>query len=89
MNAGGLYEAIDVWEKGPDKQLILYRCFKNLSSGKYCVQSADFYQGPFQNVTLGLDRRYLELLMEDLPEARSGAFDTLQAAIEAHRKDFE
>jgi hypothetical protein len=88
MNAGDLYEAIDVWERGPDNQLVRYRCFRNLSSGKYSVQSADFYRTPFANGDVSIDHRYLELLMEQSPDLRSGAFDTLQAAIYAHRKEF-
>jgi hypothetical protein len=36
-----------------------------------------------------LDRQYLELLAEQAPDERSGSFDSLEAAIAAHDRDFD
>jgi hypothetical protein len=84
-----LYEAIDVWRRISPKRVTRYRCFKNLSSGRYSVQSADFYQMPFQpKQAANLDRQSAELIAEQSPDERAGSFESIEAAIEAHDRDF-
>lgn len=76
-----LYKACDLWKR--------IRCFENLSTGYFSVQSADFYHIPLDpKQVVHLDRQYLELLAEQPPEERAGGFASLQAAVEAHDKDF-
>lgn len=85
-----LYEAADVWSKVSGGRIVCFRCFKNLSSGKYSVQSADFYQVPIDlSAVANSEKQYLELFAEEMPDVRSEAFDTLQAAIKAHIREFE
>ena len=84
-----LYEAIDVWRRISKTQLVRYRCFRELSSRRYSVQSADFYRVPWDaKQVVDLDRQYIELLAEQAPEERAGGFDSLEAAIGAHDADF-
>jgi hypothetical protein len=70
-------------------RLARYRCFRDLSSGRYSVQSVDFYTLSLDSKRIEeLERQHMELLAEQAPDERGGAFDTLEAAIEAHDKDF-
>jgi hypothetical protein len=79
-----IYEAIDVWRKQSDGTAIRYRCFKVLPEGGYCVQSADYY--PAANGDL--EKQFIELLLEQEPDKRSGVFATLQEAIMDFDKEF-
>jgi hypothetical protein len=63
-----------------------YRCFEIISTGKFCVQSADFYRS--KNVDAFLDKQFIELLSEEAPELRSKTFDTIEEAIEWHNQEF-
>jgi hypothetical protein len=84
-----MYRAIDVWKKN-DGGLIRYRCFQILESGKYCVQSADFYYLPIERELLKQnEQQFFELLIASPPDERAGAFDSLEEAIRAHDQDFE
>lgn len=91
MDSKGLnrFEAIDVWERVSGVKAVRYRCFKNLSTGKYCVQSADFYQWPLDSQQISaLETQYLTLFAEQPPDLRSGAYQSLLEAIEAHEREF-
>jgi hypothetical protein len=53
------------------------------------VQSRDSYSFPLDAVRAGyLEEQYLDLLHEDRPDERSGGFDSLEEAIEAHEREF-
>jgi hypothetical protein len=39
-----LYRAVDVWERDKEHAVVRYRCLESLSTGKFHVQSADFYR---------------------------------------------
>ena len=80
------YRAIDVWERKDGRTVVLYRCFESLNSGRYCVQSADFYYDG--KLSANLDSEFIELLTEQDPAQRSGEYDSLKAAIAAHKRDF-
>jgi hypothetical protein len=82
-----LYIAVDVWERKDDRTVVRYRCFQSLASGKYCVQSADFYHDGKPSVEL--DRQFIELFTEHDPVSRSSECDTLEQAIALHNRDFE
>jgi hypothetical protein len=84
-----MFKAIDVWKRISDSEAVRYRCFQNLQTGKYSVQSADFYRLP-ENPTQSpqLERQHLELFVEQAPDERTGAHETLEAAIEAHEAEF-
>lgn len=84
-----LYKACDLWKRTSRSRVVRYRCFENLSTGYFSVQSADFYRIPLDpKQVVHLDNQYLELLAEQPPEERAGGFASLQAAVEAHDKDF-
>lgn len=85
-----LYKAIDVWKRNEEAQLVRYRCFQVLSTGKYCVQSADFYEVPTAVAkATDLERQFLELLRDASPDTRAGGFDSLEEAIANHDKYFQ
>jgi hypothetical protein len=81
-----IYRAIDVWERKDSRTVVRYRCFESLDSGRYCVQSADFYHD--DKLSANLDRQFIELFTEQDPAQRSGEHDTLKAAIAAHKREF-
>ena len=83
------YRAFDVWVRLGEGELVRYRCFEVLPSGKFCVQSKDFYRSPFvETAEKQFERQFLELLSEMAPEVRSGLYDTIEEAIRMHNEGF-
>lgn len=82
-----LYESIDVWMRGSSGELTRYRCFRVLPNSGCCVQSSDSFQST-KSELLQLDKQFIELLSEQEPDDRSGAFGTLEEAIAAFDRDF-
>jgi hypothetical protein len=84
-----IYREISVWRRIDDKRAVRFRCFEELESHLFCVQSADFYSMPLNaDVAADSDRQFLELFMEEEPAERSGGFASIGEAIAAHEKDF-
>ena len=84
-----MYRAIDVWERIGDAEAVRFRCFLNLRTGMYSVQSSDFYSLPVDKRRVEvLEDQYVELLIEKPPDERAGAFATLESAITAHMEKF-
>lgn len=84
-----MFKAMDVWKRISDSEAVRYRCFQSLQTGKYSVQSADFYRSPEnRGQSADIERQYVELFVEQAPDERSGAYQTLQVAIEAHEAEF-
>ena len=84
-----LFRAIDVWQRKGDSELVRFRCFQALSTGKYSVQSEDRYHVPIdQKRVSDLDNNFLDLLMEQSPCERSETYDSLAEAIAAHVDSF-
>lgn len=81
-----LYRTIDVWERKDNGTVVRYRCFESLDSGRFSVQSADFYHDG--KSTANLDNQFVELITEQDPSKRSGEHATLKAAIDAHNREF-
>ena len=78
-----IYRSFSIWDRS-DEGLYRYRVLENLSTGKYAVQSRDFFgKKPtvLKNWLMDLDQLFVELLSEKDPEERGGAFDTVQEAI--------
>lgn len=71
---------------GSGRTVARYRCLESLDTGKYSVQSADFYHDGKESREL--EDQFIELLTEQDPAERSGEYDTLEAAIAAHKRDF-
>lgn len=84
-----LYEAIDVWKRVSARELVRYRCFRNLATNRYSVQSADFYRIPLDQPQTGnLEKQFYELLAEQAPDERAESFDSIEEAIAAHEREF-
>jgi hypothetical protein len=84
-----MYREISVWRRVNDKTAIRFRCFEELNTHRFCVQSADFYSIPWTaDVAAHSDRQFLELFMEEDPVERSGGFASVEEAIAAHEKTF-
>lgn len=84
-----LYKAIDVWRRISEKELVRYRCFKDLATSQYSVQSADFYRLPLDLTQVtNLEKQCFELLAEQDPAERAGWFTTLEEAIAHHDREF-
>ena len=83
-------ESIDIWERREDGTAVRYRCFRDLETERFCVQSADFYRSSMSSGdVLKLDKQFVELLVEDDPFSRSESYASIGQAIEAHCKEFE
>jgi hypothetical protein len=90
INLTDQFRAFDVWKRKGSDEVIRYRCFENLSTGMFCVQSADFYQSPVSVDRISqLEKQLIELLLEQSPIKRSGSFATIEEAIADHDKSFE
>jgi hypothetical protein len=84
-----MFTSIEVWKRVDERTAIRYQCFRSQGTGKYSVQSADFYQLPFDPARSStLNKQHVELFIEQPPDARSGGFDTIEEAIAAHDNDF-
>jgi len=84
-----MFKTIDVWKRISDSEAVRYRCFQCLRTGKYSVQSADFYRLPGNpDQSAQLERQHIELFIEQAPDGRSEACETLEAAIKAHEAEF-
>ncbi len=84
------YRAIDVWKRLHDGRLLRYRCFQAVSTGRYCVQSADYYNLPLSvEEDRKFERQFKELLIEQAPDYRSETCVTLEEAISTHDREFE
>jgi len=81
-----MYRAIDVWERKNGGTAVRYRCLQSLDTGRYCVQTADFYH--HGKPAVSLDNQFIELFTEQDPAQRSSEYDTLEAAIVAHKREF-
>jgi hypothetical protein len=82
-----LFQSIDVWQRRGETELVRYRCFQSLTSGRYSVQSRDSYHRPASEP--GDDTQFLELLLDASPDARAGAYESLAEAIRAHEQAFQ
>jgi hypothetical protein len=84
-----MFTSIEVWKRVDERTAIRYRCFRSTGTGKYSVQSADFYHLPLDRARIPtLDEQHIELFIEQPPDERSGSFDTIEEAIAAHDDEF-
>ena len=84
-----MYLALDVWDRMDDAHAVRFRCFQNLRTGKFSVQSSDFYSLPIDKSRADiLEYQHAELFIQSPPEERGGGFDTLGAAIKDHMEKF-
>jgi hypothetical protein len=83
------YKSFDVWRRRDPQTLVRYRCFEDCSTGRFCVQSADFYQGPITNDQIQfLEKQFIELLLDQSPFERGESFPSIEEAISDHDESF-
>lgn len=84
-----LYRAFDVWKR-TQNGVVRYRCFESIPSGLFSVQSADFFGTDASRKKVEfLESQFVELLFQQAPDERSGAFGSVEEALQAHDHDFE
>jgi hypothetical protein len=84
-----MYLELSIWKRIDGKTAIHFRCFEDIASHLFCVQSADFYTLPETvNARAGFDRQFVELFIEDEPIERGEWFATVEEAIAAHERVF-
>lgn len=83
-----LYREILVWTRPRSGEAVCYRCFENLDTGHFHVQSADFMRVNDKDIQEP-DRQFLELFVESEPSERSPGYATLREAILAHDNYFK
>lgn len=85
-----LYRSFDIWVQVDHQTIARYRCFEVLPSGKFCVQSKDFYRMPLDDERIRqLEIQFLELFFEVKPSDRSEMYDSVEEAILAHDESFK
>jgi enamine deaminase RidA (YjgF/YER057c/UK114 family) len=83
--ARAVYRSLSIWERAGEG-LYRYRVVENLLTGKFTAQMRDrFGTAPSipKDWLQGLDKYFVELLVEESPENRGGAFSTIEEAIQA------
>jgi hypothetical protein len=82
-------KSFDVWRRRDPQTLVRYRCFEDCSTGRFCVQSADFYRLPVTNERISyLENQFIELLMNQSPFERVQSFASIEEAISSHDESF-
>ena len=79
------YRAIDVWERKNAHTVVRYRCFESLDTGRYCILPTSAITAKLSE---NLENQFVELFTEQDRAQRSGEYDTLKAAIAAHKREF-
>lgn len=84
-----LLRELFVWKRLGAGEAVRYVCFEDLSTGRFCVQSADFYRLPVKPELLRqLELQAVELFLEQSPLDRCEWHASVEAAIEAHDRHF-
>ena len=83
------YKEYNVWRRF-EKKLVVFKCLEIVPNGGFCVQSSDvYYKGDIENQLKNHSIQFLELLLDEKPEIRSGIFNTIEEAICDHEKSLE
>ncbi|MEY9757018.1 hypothetical protein [Bradyrhizobium yuanmingense] len=84
-----MYRELSIWKRIDAKRAVHLRCFEDVPSHLFCVQSADFYALPVTvDARRELDRQFIELFIEVEPKKRSRWFATVEQAVAAHEEEF-
>lgn len=82
------YKQIFVWRKLTDKQALRHCCFENLTTGRFFVQSADFFHLPYdQKMDEQHSAQFIELFLE-VDDAERTQHQTLKRAISEFNQGF-
>ena len=86
----GYYREIFVWKNRNAKSALRFTCLQDLETGKFTVQSADFFYLPLtEKQVLYFGNQFLELFVEASRIPRSKWYLSLQEAILAHPGSLE
>ncbi|MDD1015203.1 hypothetical protein [Pseudomonas rubra] len=83
-----MFKLHQIWKRSDETTAIVYYCFEDLSNGKFCVQHADFFRSPSDELKLRSDQRTIELFIEQSPRDRCHWAESIRLAIELHDADF-
>ena len=79
------YKSFDIWKRRGAHELVRYRCFEDCSTGRFCIQSADFYRLPITNDQIqSLEKQFIELLLDQSLFERGESFASIEEAIKNH-----
>lgn len=84
-----MLKKVEVWRALSPVQAVRYNCVQNLESGLFRVCTADFLT-PDASHDSEQARYFIENILEHSPDSveQPEWFDTVEAAIEAHDRDF-
>lgn len=89
MRKMDLLKELMVWRRLDDTSAVRYSCLNDLETGKYAVQSADFFRLPLGEEQFRMfDKQFAELFIEISAHDRCEWYGSLQEAISAHERDF-
>lgn len=83
-----LFIEIPVWKRLDSKRAVKFNCIKNAASGKYNVQSADFYYAKEAIKEREFQQQFVDLFIELPPEERVDWYNSIEEAIAAHEREF-
>ncbi len=85
-----LFQEMPVWARISDTLAIKYCGLRHLETGRYAIQSADYFYLPVDEQQLRHSaKQFVELFIETSPVERCDWFDSLPAAIHAFNQLFE
>ncbi|AWH46751.1 hypothetical protein C1926_17860 [Stenotrophomonas sp. ZAC14A_NAIMI4_1] len=88
MQPDDLYMHHALWKRLPHGACVRYTVLHHLGSGRYAVQSADFFTDDDPAAFTRFERQFVELLREQCPLQRCHWFDSIEKAVQAHDQDF-
>ena len=84
-----MYKQVNIL-RNLDRELHVYRCFENIDTGQYFVQSKDTFVMPIEKHLVEQSQIQLfDLFLDDDIEQRCEGFDCLKKAIESFDSDFD
>jgi hypothetical protein len=85
-----LFQEIRVFKRAGENRIIFFRCLKQISTGMFAVQSADFLSSPIStDQIVNSDLQFFELMFDQSPVERCTWHDSVDQAIAAHEADFQ
>lgn len=83
------FREVMIWKRLDASSAVRYSCLHDIKSGRYAVQSEDFFRLPLEEKQFRyFEMQFVELLIETSPFERCKWFDSLEIAIAAHNLDF-
>jgi hypothetical protein len=85
-----MFQEIRVFKRAGENRIIFFRCLKQIRTGMFAVQSADFLSSPISiDQIVNSDLQFFELMFEQSPSERCTWHDSVEQAIAAHESDFQ